>query len=569
MKPIGNLLAVLALLLVILGGTITQAAVTASLDRDRVSLGDTLRLTITATEDEELNDADLRALLNDFEILQRSTSSNTSIVNGRILHARQVIIDLTPTREGRLQIPPLRLGQSTTPGLPVVVEAAADTPSDEQTVVFEAEVDQHDVYVQGQVILTLRVQQSVNLEGRSISELKLDNAFVKPLEQHSFQRTRGGRQWLVDELRYAIFPEQSGTLEIPAQVFSGRVNQRQRGFFDFGGSGQLLRRSSKAISINVLPKPDSFTADTWLPARGLALEETWSTPPEQLRAGESATRSIRIQGEGLQGAQLPPILFAPIDGLKYYPDQPQISEQETPGGLLGIRQDSAAVVPTRAGTYVIPGLRIPWWDTKTKQVRYAELPERKIIVSAAVPSDVPANATPSPSPAIDATPTVEPTSAAPAAAATAAPAPAPIWKIVSAVSTLGWLITLLYIWRRRPSRPFKPLLPRDNTSEKQAFKTLVAGCKTGDAAHVRGAVIAWAAVINPDTPAVSLAQVAAQFADSEFTRELELLDSRLYGTGQDVWDGARLADCARRLRGGDNTAVKNTQEPLQLYPQVN
>ncbi len=123
------------------------------------------------------------------------------------------------------------------------------------------------------------------------------------------------------------------------------------------------------------------------PPGSLTLEENWSTSPEQLRVGESATRTIRIQGEGLQGAQLPPILFAPTDGLKYYPDQPQISEQEIPDGLLGIRQDSAAVVPTRAGTYLIPEIRIPWWDTQSEQVQYAVLPEREITVTAAEPTN--------------------------------------------------------------------------------------------------------------------------------------------------------------------------------------
>jgi len=564
MKLIGSALAALLMLLVTLGSTVTLAAVTASLDRDRVSMGDTLRLTITATEDEELDDADLRALLNDFEILQRSTSSNTSIVNGRITRARQVILDLSPLRQGNLKIPPLRLGQSSTPALSVVVGDAPDTPTDDQTVVFEVEVDQHSVYVQGQVILTLRVQQAVNLEGRSVSELKLDNAFVKPLEQQSFQRTSGGRQWLVDELRYAIFPEQSGTLEIPAQMFSGRVNQRQRGFFDFGGGGQLLRRSSKPISINVLPKPDSFTADTWLPARDLILTENWSTPPEHLRVGESATRTIRIQGEGLQGAQLPPILFAPIDGLKYYPDQPQISEQETPDGLLGIRQDSAAVVPTRAGTYRIPGVRIPWWDTATKQVRYAELPEREITVLAAEPSDSPADTVPPPSPVTD-------NVASPAtgiAAPSAPPAQTHIWQILTVVSTVGWVLTLLYLWRRRSPRLPEQLLPPDNTSEKQAFKTLLAGCNAGDPASARSAVIAWAASVNSGVGAVSLAQVATQFGDREFTRELELLDRQLYATGQGAWNGTKLADCVRRLRVGKSKTTKGSEHPLQLYPKT-
>lgn len=568
MKRIELARAALLVVMLSLWGAFARAEVTAAVDRNMIALGDTVRLTITATENEDLDEVDLRGLLDDFEIVQRSTNSNTSIVNGRMSNVQQVIIDLTPNRQGSLQIPPLQFGQSTTPKLPVVVGATPDTPDDDQPVVFSAEVDQHTAYVQGQVILTLRVQQSVSMDGRGISELQLDNAFVKPLEQHSFQRTINGRQWLVDELRYAIFPELSGTLEIPAQEFSGRIKQRQRSFFDIGGSGQLVRRSSEPLKITVLPKPDSFTADTWLPAQNLSLEEHWSTPPAQLKVGESTTRTIRIQGAGLQGAQLPPALFVPIDGLKYYPDQPQISEQETVNGLLGSRQDSAAVVPMRAGSFLIPETRIPWWDTKTKQVRYAVLPERELTVTAATAENTAVDLT--------ANPAREETTAVVASAPTALPPdpfplaePSLVWPILAGVSSLGWLLTLLYLWRQRGARVLAPETTLENSSERQAFKKLLTACSSGDAASARAAVIAWAGLVTTDRQPVSLEQVSMTLQDEDFARELERLDKQLYSPEPVSWNGEKLATCARRLRGGQNLGNRPTKTQLQLYPEAN
>lgn len=562
MKPIGKTLASLAILILALGGNLALGAIIASVDRDRVSMGDYLQLTITASGDEELEQADLRPLNKDFQVLGQSTSSNTSIINGRMSQSRKLVIELTPIREGNLEIPSLHLGQNTTASIPITVGAAPDNTGADQAVLFEAEVDQHSVYVQGQVILTLRIQQSVNLEGRNISELKLDNAFVKPLEQRSFQRTMGGRPWLVDEVRYAIFPEQSGTLEIPAQVFSGHISRGRRSFFDLGGSGQMLRRTTKPITIEVLPSPASFTAETWLPSRQVTLEERWSTPPEQLRVGESATRTIRIQGEGLQGAQLPPILFTPIDGLKYYPDQPRISEQEIPSGLEGIREDSAAVVPTRAGTYLIPEVRIPWWNTQSAQVEYAVLPEREIIAIAADPSRGPAlpEAT---------SPEIEQNSTAPIISAdTLAPPENPLWRILAAVSTAGWLLTLIYLWRqRRPDRD-EALAVQGNTSEKQSFKQLQAACTDNDAAAARTAVIAWVGTMNTGSHPVSLEQVATLFGDKEFTGELRQLDTCLYSTDRVNWSGARLLEMARRLRGTLSAPGNQATEPLRLYPNT-
>jgi hypothetical protein len=385
---------ILCLLVGALGVTTGQAAVVAGIDRQTVALGDTLRLTITATEDEEISDADLRPLLVDFEILQRSTSSNTSIVNGRRTHSKQILLDITPRRQGALEIPPLRVGRSQSSSLSVNVGPPATNPSSQDTVLFEAEVDRDSVYVQGQVILTLRIQRAINLDNLGISELTLDDAFVKQLEQKSFQRNVDGRPWLVHEIRYAIFPAYSGKLEIPAQTFSARESGPRRGFFNLNSGGKMLRRTTQPITIDVMPRPAAFTGDTWLPARLVSIEETWSTPPEQLRAGESTTRTVTISGDGLQGAQLPPVIFEPVEGLKYYPDQAAISDAEIDSGLRGSRQDSAALVPTRAGTWVIPEIRIPWWDTESQRMRFAEIPERTINVGAA---DVTGTSTPLPS----------------------------------------------------------------------------------------------------------------------------------------------------------------------------
>ena len=162
MKATGNTLVALCLLALV--SVNSQAAVTASLDRDRVAMGDTMRLTITATENEEVSGTDLRPLLADFEILQRSTSSNTSITNGRRMHTKQMLLDITPRKEGTLKVPPLRVGQQATNLLLVSVGPAPASNAGGQTVIFEAEIDRDTAFVQGQVILTLRVQQAINLE---------------------------------------------------------------------------------------------------------------------------------------------------------------------------------------------------------------------------------------------------------------------------------------------------------------------------------------------------------------------------------------------------------------------
>lgn len=557
MKPIGKLVTALLTLLVTAGSSLALAEVQASLDRDRIAFGDTLRLTITATDNDGLDEIDLEPLNADFEVLGSSFSSNTSISLSRRSENQQLVLDIAPRREGNLRIPSLRVGSENTAAIPVVVGPAPELLGSDETVLFEIEVDRDRVYVQSQFILTLRVQQSINLERRGISELKLDNAFVKPLQQRDYRRTIDGRPWLVNEVRYAIFPEQSGTLEIPAQVFSGRTVPARRSLFDRGRDGQLVRRSTRPLVIEVLPKPEAFTAPTWLPVSDLTVEENWSTPPEELRVGESATRTITIKGTGAQGAQLPPIHFTPTDGLKFYPDQPHISEEEVASGLLGIREDSAAMVPTRTGSYLVPEIRIPWWDVQSEQVRYAVVPARRIDIKAAAPA---ANPEPSPSPA----PTLE------AADNTAAPgwqAGSLLWPILAATSSAGWLLTLVYLWRLRRPRPDSDgrEVARD-ASEKKAFKQLLAACATGEPSEARAAVIAWAGTLEQERQPVSLEQVSELFGDDALSRELERLDAALFSPGGGNWSGSTLSGCLDTLRRKRRGASKKTASPLRLYP---
>ena len=354
------------------------------------------------------------------------------------------------------------------------------------------------------------------------------------------------------------FRNRAARWRFPPAPSTGRVREGRRSFFDLGGSGRLLRRSSDALSVEVLPRPDYFPGRHWLPARQLTLEENWSTPPEQLRAGESATRTIQILGEGVQGAQLPPVLFPPDEGLKFYPDQPAINDQEVASGLLGVRQDSAALVPTRAGNWSIPEIRIPWWDTETGTVRYAVLPGREITVAAADPV-AGANLTAVP------VPDIQVAGAVPTAAAE--PGNDLAWKILSAVSTAGWLVTLVYLWRSRRTGDVRGKPSAEHTSERQAFKRLLDACAKNDAPGVRRAVLDWAAALSGKT-ASSLDQVADRFADEQLSAALYSLDASLYSPDPASWSGSDLAACLGRVRKHQRQSGAEDSHPLELYPRA-
>ena len=553
MRRIGKPLLWAVILLLGQAVVVANAAVEATVDRQQVYMGDTLQLVVSATQaDEDLATIRLDALLNDWEILSRNTRSNTTIINGKRQHNRQLQMEITPKRVGALIIPGFQVGARKTSPLWVNVSKAPRMDAGRETILFEAVVDRESVYVQGQLILTLRLQQAINLDGRSISDLKLPGAFVVPLEQKSFQRTVDGRPWLVHEVRYAIFPEKSGVLEIPAQSFSARESAARRSVFD-NARGKLVRLNSEPLQIEVLPRPAEFTGGTWLPARNIVIDEEWSSDPDQLRAGESVTRTVRLRGEGLQGAQLPPVLLPATDGVKHYPDQPAINDTEISSGLLGSRADSVAVVPTRAGNIELPAVEITWWDTEAKMMRTSVIASRTLSVAAAGDSASTAS-------------TTEEQAAETAGVAYEPQDPPWLWQLLTFVCATGWAISLFLLLRRRSSTEIQAASEQIPASSKTAYKSLLAACAADQPTQARKTLIQWTSALMNDPTITSLQQAANAVGDEELFAELSSLENTLYSSEPSNWNGTGLRTIVERLQKQQPRPAKSGAENLSLYP---
>ncbi len=167
------------------------------------------------------------------------------------------------------------------------MQSEAKEPSNQQAPIFiESSLDQDSVYVQAQAVLTLRVYHSVSLfDDSSLSPLQVPDARVEKLgDPRTYEKLINGVRHGVIETRYAIYPQQSGALTLPAQVFSATLVQtptegsQGQEANPFGPQpGKSVRIKSAEVTLTVKPKPASYPADApWLPARSINLEENWS-----------------------------------------------------------------------------------------------------------------------------------------------------------------------------------------------------------------------------------------------------------------------------------------------------
>ena len=175
------------------------AELSATVDRREIAMGETLRLTLLGDAGEQPAEVDLTPLSRDWEILSRSSATNARFINGQNQVTRTLEMELAPLREGTLSIPSLTAGGRNTTPLSIRVNPEPMVAPGDALVLFEASVESDSVYVQAETILTVTLQQAINLDGGEISAFDIPDAVVENLERRSFQRRVGNRTWLVTE----------------------------------------------------------------------------------------------------------------------------------------------------------------------------------------------------------------------------------------------------------------------------------------------------------------------------------------------------------------------------------
>ena len=355
----------------------------ASVDRQQLTLGEIVELTLESDEPTLFGRPDLTPLHEQFEVLD--TRLLTRPAQGDEtpgLHS-SLVIGLQPKLAGTLQIPALQLGEARSQPIELQVATAAAAPAakQRQAVFVSAELDQPSVYVQAQAILTLRVYHSVPLyDDNQLAPLEMTDARIEPLgAQRSYETLIDGVRHGVIEVRYALFPQQSGELSIPAVRFTATAidSATPRDGQPFGPpAGRPLQLYSPPLTLQVKPKPAEYPADApWLPARVLTLSEHWSPQTDKVQVGDSLTRSLLLRAEGLASAQLPVLdMQEPEPWLRRYPEQPKLSNRDGEHGVVGNREESIALVPTAVGRIDLPALEVVWWNTVEDRLMRTSLP---------------------------------------------------------------------------------------------------------------------------------------------------------------------------------------------------
>jgi hypothetical protein len=543
---VGKLVRGLTLLVIAMACSTAVAEIRSDVDRRTISMGESLRLTVTGDASERLDQLDLAALQFDWEILSTSSSTNTSFINGARSTTRTLTLDLLPVRDGILSIPSLSTGGNRTTPIAITVNPQVVSAGGDDSVRFDIDIDKRDVYIQEQLILTVTIEQAINLDGAEVTQLAIDGAIVEELTRRNFQRQINGRLWRVTQLRYAIYPQQRGMLEVPSLSLTAREVLPGRSLLG-ARLGKRFKLSKDAIQVNVKPVPENFPGDVWLPAVSLELRQSWSKPPESMEVGDSTTRTLTLAAEGLLSSQLPSITsmsdHSKSAGIRVYPDQESSDQIERTDGFLGQRTRSEALVASGGGSWTLPEVSVPWWNTETDTLQFATLPSTTISVG---------------------TPVIETPGALDMTQVAAKPSSPPYW--LTALAASGWLLATVLswiVWRSRQRVNTEPSNPQPEDRLRPLLTALKASTAQRDAALTRDLLMRWATVHFGET--VRTFQQLRSLCSDALAQETYILERTLYASGDEQWTGAKTFYSALRNEPPP-TAPESTMTARRLYP---
>ncbi len=393
-----------------------EPSIEAHVDRKSISMDETLTLTVVVKGAGALTTPDIPPQGN-FDVVGRSVGNAIEVINGELSATRTFHYTLAPRRPGNYSLGPIKIfieGEEYSAG-PIgvsVADSAApktyspqlgtipgmpgpppgfpgqgfpnfpqplgqapqpfpggtppqDPDTQRQDTFVTVETDRKEAYVGQQILFTFRLYSAVSIQGAQLSLPEFKDFLTEELiKERKYQVELGGRRYLINEWRLALFPTKAGTLETGRTEVKGTVPVRVNSPFGdpfFGGvsvSSRPRTFSGESIQIQIKPLPPAPPNFT-----GLVGEFAISSKLNQddLNLGETANLTIEISGKGnIREANLPKLDNLPL--LKVYPDQPTVKLEKNIQGLQGKKIFNYALVADRPGTVTIPALDLEFFN---------------------------------------------------------------------------------------------------------------------------------------------------------------------------------------------------------------
>jgi len=355
------------------------------------SLGDYYEIEYILTGDRKINTNPHFPDFKGFKVASGpDVSSSTRIVNSRVSQSRSWRFVLVPEQTGQLTVAPARItvnGISYSSGhLNVKVTGQSAAAGDESPEIFlRATVSDSNPFQGEQIIYQLKVYFRVNVQNYTPEDLQRTAGFI--VEEFPLPRQPEIRQETIDGVQYnvalirklALFPTQTGILEIPPSatsfdVIKRRRSKRQRDIFDqFFSSGMMenyseqRRLETRKITIDVRPLPEPAPDDFSGMVGSFSLKT--SIDRTVLETNDPLSFIATVMGRG-NIKLIPEFQLQLPHDIETYPPEVE-SDINRRDQVSGFKRFTYLLVPRHPGQQVFKPLRFSYFDPEAE--RYVTL----------------------------------------------------------------------------------------------------------------------------------------------------------------------------------------------------
>jgi hypothetical protein len=543
-------------------------SVTASVDKNPAMADESIVLSVVAIGEAQPNDFDPSVLTDDFFVGRTSTSTQTRMINFNTTRSTTWSTVLIPRKEGTYTIPEFNVGGKSTQPITVrVLPASAVSKSNVRDAFVTTEVDTGQPYVQQLVKYTIKIYLAVELQRGTLANPHVAGAELKKLgEDKRYSEIVDGQRYNVIERSYGVIPQSSGPLTIKGPLFEAEIIDRNRNNFSYFNQTKPINRVSPDVTLDVQAIPNSYS-EHWLPSEFVQLNEEWQPDLAEIKVGEPITRTLTLSVLGVAEEQLPLITGIYPPDFKVYPDQPTTTSVLRDTNLIAQRVENIAIIPNRAGQFVLPPVKVAWFNIVTKQIEYAELPAKSIVVAQASNSNGAMT-----SPGIianpqqqtemidtlneDITPTIKTIEVA------------RFWSASSWLMLALWILTILvWIWLSHFNKRVTSVIIKEDCDEPQRWNELKAALKSRHIGKIYIAIQNWRNKLQEQTG--SHANIDKMWQkDISLQQQIDMMFASEYSDGKKTWKNDKLLQALAHFRTSAQKLKTHSAALHELYKET-
>ncbi len=329
-------------------------------------------------KNEKTKDFNIQGIEN-FEIMSQSQQKSTQIINGKMSSSIVYQYTILPKLKGNFDLKALsKTTESNSLRIEVSGADNSNLNNENKDFYVESNLDKGTYYFGEKIVLDEHLITTVNIKNFGFVE----PASFKDFSQEEFtdknfdaKYTRVNGKKAIDYTVYkgVLEPLTSGVLTIPSRTLQLSLLQGES--FLSNTVSKFLKTREKKITVIKLPsnQPKNFS--------GIVGTFTMDSKYDRssVSLGEAVTLDVKIKGNG-NTDPLEKIVASNIQNFKIYENIKNSDESVSNNGYYSEKEFEVIFIPQKVGKIKIPEIKIPYFNTESKDYDFLTIPEAELIV---------------------------------------------------------------------------------------------------------------------------------------------------------------------------------------------